>query len=531
MDDEFFMPESDDEDKKILNKISIKEYRKTYNETIIKEFWKDIFRDINSRVLPIGEKIPEGFELLYSLSNNGNNQVNTLNNYGAVTYPQYLYQKVSSNNIKPRLKKDNKLKLDNFIDFTMLYIDEISICRKSMLDHLHMIEYTDDIIIDSHIFNGLPLVCDNVMSRPNYAQRRLKAFFAYKNRLDLLDVVSEMENTFIVGSTNLYALDSSQTLQNFVGSDIDICIDCKQEEFYPKVIYLAKDEKIEKKNDKSYKFGNIDIFCSPIGTIAGYHVPMVRSAYDGKKFIILPSLILAIVSKTMFEYRWVKTNGGVLDILQKYKRRGYEQILSTYELEIIGLKQNREVSYEFYTYKCKPSSMNIIDCIADLMVVSNVDKYIANIYINGHKCELYPGEMYVTSIHSFDIKRQLSGKNESLSTLWYGKYYCNNYINSDYGLKVDKLFDCIYHYRNIRSVQYMYLLLIIVGNESNEKTIYHKNFERIDGKYLKTLRSSNAEYMIIYNNKILVSSHNDTERNSRNIDFDCSDFEKNVLCI
>jgi hypothetical protein len=537
----------------ITDDTNMSEFRDKYSSECLKLFWDKIFRDIRSRVLPIGKEPPKNFKLLYDISNNGSEHINVLDNYGAVIYPKYLYQQCAASQYTPRSKKKYKQSIKNFDDFTMLYIEETSICRSSKLDDLHMIEYDEE--IDEEIFNRNIFISDilrpvHKLSSPGEALKRMKAFLLFKNQKDLFDVIGEMENTYITGSSIAYSMDPSQKLENYEKADIDICICCSIEEFYKNVEHIANGRKIIEKNKRSYTVDNIDIFNSPIGTIAGYHVPMVRGACDGQKFIILPSLILSIIINTMFEYRWVKTNGGVFDILMKYRNRGYKQMFSIYEKEILEL-ENRKLHFidekEYYYYNCTHKKKDYIEktykfvggmkytikeykngipsYMGDLVAISNLDIYDAVIYVGKKPIIIEPGNMKLINYEFLPIKRLLSGDNTSLSTIWYGKY-----INADFkDVRSTKsgLFLCEDDYNIIKMLpsgtmeRDKYMAIIKKKNE-----YYCKNFDRISGNLMKDLNRSKVDFIIIKNKIALASSSNEISDRKSTHEFNCDEFNK-----
>jgi predicted small metal-binding protein len=518
----------------IVNKrnstIPLKELRRiNLNDTNIRDFWYKIFRDMSTRVPPMGDNYPKEFELLYKISDDGMNHINTLNNYGTVTYPKFLYQQCSQIDYRPRSKKDYKININSFEKFSELYIEETSVCRKSKLDDLHMIYYRDK--IDTNIFKNEILIDhhihpSNELSSPDGAIIRMKEFCNLKNCTDILNMVKEMDNVYIVGSSILYSLDPTQILDNYNESDLDICVN--SDNFYDVVEKIANGRKIVKKNDRSYKISdNVDIFNSPIGTIAGYHVPMVRGAFDGKEFIVLPSLILAISTKKMFEYRWVKTNGGILEILEKYEKRGYEHIKSVFEKEILTDYDEYE-NYTFSVGRIKHYETGA-SYISSLIVISNLDIYDAEYSIGDKAIILKPGEMHLMNEKLLPFKRKISGLNEYLSTIWFGIYICKDHDikRSSNGILVDQLSSYIYNHIRSLCEKNKYLLVIFDINKRPKKFgIFYKNLDRIDGSLLKGINSSEYNFIVIRNKIIMASSINEIITYKPMIYFKNKDFKE-----
>jgi hypothetical protein len=263
--------------------------------------------------------------------------------------------------------------------------------------------------------------------------------------LEILWITLKIIYIYIVGSSILYALDETQQKEKYEKSDVDILIDTETwEEFdieAKKIIGENKFERIEGRRD-SYKYifyinnKKAEIFRSKIGTIVGYHVPMVRGAYNNDDFIVTPSLINAIKTKLMWEYRWVKAHAGVIDVLFKYADRGYKIILSPYEYEILNHIKIHEkfciisALYDGFPYiygyptikkavakRVKKKFDFIINkggkCVQSKLI--NVDNVRACICLESQLVILDPGESHI--VHGYIYPKMRSIKNPYLSNI------------------------------------------------------------------------------------------------------------------
>jgi hypothetical protein len=386
---------------------------------------------IRHRILPIYDVPIRHFEKFYEVTNNGNLHAYETN-YGFVVYPNYQLEKNDriSEKLDPventpdklpkRIYCANKtityayatiLKSNTRIPiarkaFRYLLMEEISTGRKSKLTHRHMMRLSkiqkSVMFIKKAVTHVISNNCRLKKYSPEKMPKRFSSLDEAKGRLykfagNIIDYA--INNVYIVGSSILYSLDNEQKEEDYKDSDVDILIDTETWEEFDiialKIIGNNRYEKIEGRKDSyRYRFDGekrpIELFRSKIGTIVGYHVPMVRGAYNNSDFIVVPSLISAIIYKEMWEYRWVKAHAGVIDILIKYANRGYKILLSKYEHEV-------------------------------LTSVENNDNFIIAIYIPDPYNAIYP------SIKSEIRQKQHHNSIYDLST----SPYCSTYINID----------------------------------------------------------------------------------------------------
>jgi hypothetical protein len=451
---------------------------------------KLISLEIRKRVLPLGDMDPGEFKLLYDISKDGENSV-IETNYGQMSFPISLYHPIDNkrklsksyvfdtyeyklppkNREKERYLDNLRLedrqlcncylfnyydpdrmfinntnyKIDNKVFKTLiemrakrelfiLYLEELGAGRKSLLEHRHMLQYKNTLL--------------------------MKRFDKFTN-----DISKYIKNEYIVGSSILYTLDITQKLEDYEDADIDICIPCESFEKFDELVNnfigrIVEDKKIEytlnkidRKNDKySYQLiiadhRKIDIFRAPIGAIVGYHVPMVRGAFDGEKFIITPSMLMAIKTKTMNEYRWIKTGKSAYDILKKYQKRGYKIQLSQYECEVIE-KLFNDSSFECLKDIKKEYHDGIYQKYTRFTNLDNIpSKTELKIYredksIFSYVLELQPGESYcILTSRGIFIKKS-SCTNEYMATVYIENIKPDEYIEyfENFGVKKEVLY-------------------------------------------------------------------------------------------
>jgi hypothetical protein len=75
----------------------------------------------------------------------------------------------------------------------------------------------------------------------------------------------------------------------------------------------------------------------PFNTVARFHKPCVRAYLQGDTFYMLPSFITAMMSMINIDYRYFAGSRDPVDIINKYRGRGYSVILNTNEKKAIQM--------------------------------------------------------------------------------------------------------------------------------------------------------------------------------------------------
>jgi hypothetical protein len=245
--------------------------------------------------------------------------------------------------------------------FLLLYLEALHTGRTSRCSHRHMLRLSD---LDTRM---------EYMRKKPYSIREI-GFLRQKNhsmtmfsrhdaRNRLLEAiypldVSKYSNVYITGSLLTYSFDMLANPEHYANSDVDVLVD--RPDITHVAMNIAKDlnkpfHRVNLSKGR-YKFvikasRQIEIYNAPIGSIVGYHVPMVRAAFDGSEFIVTPSFLQSMLTRTMFEYRWVKCGNTVIDVIKKYVGRGFDFYGSPVEMQMIyGSTNKKPIKFDGVLY-------------------------------------------------------------------------------------------------------------------------------------------------------------------------------------
>jgi hypothetical protein len=328
---------------------------------------------VKRRLFPISD-IPEEYAEIYK---NINTEKTFITTYGHMTHALYIDRQVSFDIKMPpvehkRLKLpeevgsgivilDPKYAFETFAStalrstlhpmteygYFILYLEELHTGRKSQLSHRHMIRLSD---IDAK-WNELRTDQFNDIALIHYSDYRVRHKIKMASRMDACLIattllypidLTRLRNVYLVGSLITYAFDSNRDPKAYANSDIDLLVNRADITYVVMQIekMVGKKAKRIETSHGFYKFTidahrKIEIFQAHIGSIVGYHVPMVRAAFDGSDFIVTPSFIQTFVTGCMFEYRWIKCGNTIIDVIKKYVHRGFTFIGSYIEMSMI----------------------------------------------------------------------------------------------------------------------------------------------------------------------------------------------------
>ena len=100
-------------------------------------------------------------------------------------------------------------------------------------------------------------------------------------------------------------------------------------------------ESIKYKLESSKLKRTIELFkidaTDPFNTVARFHKPCVRAYLQGDTFYMLPSFITAMMTMINIDYRYFAGSRDPVDIINKYRSRGYSVILNTNEKKAIHM--------------------------------------------------------------------------------------------------------------------------------------------------------------------------------------------------
>ena len=134
-------------------------------------------------------------------------------------------------------------------------------------------------------------------------------------------------------------------------------------------------------------------------TVARFHLPCVRSYYNGTTCYLLPSSICAYHTLTNIDFKYFAGKSDPISILNKYRQRGYGTILNKNEIAVfLAYISSSDILKQGY----KISSENINDIATELKIDhpffcsyqytdSNYYKNIApNLSLSDHYKNMYP---------------------------------------------------------------------------------------------------------------------------------------------
>lgn len=81
-------------------------------------------------------------------------------------------------------------------------------------------------------------------------------------------------------------------------------------------------------------------------TVAKFHLPCVRSFYNGNNVYMVPSFISAMMTGINIDYKYFAGSKNPIDIMNKYRMRGFGIIINTREKELIS-KYNKDLKFGF----------------------------------------------------------------------------------------------------------------------------------------------------------------------------------------
>jgi hypothetical protein len=102
--------------------------------------------------------------------------------------------------------------------------------------------------------------------------------------------------------------------------------------FAESIKYKIESSKL-KRTIELFKIDSVD----PFNTVARFHKPCVRAYLQGDTFHMLPSFITAMMSMINIDYKYFAGSRDPIDIINKYRSRGYGVILNASEKKGIGM--------------------------------------------------------------------------------------------------------------------------------------------------------------------------------------------------
>ena len=176
---------------------------------------------------------------------------------------------------------------------------------------------------------------------------------------------------------------------------------------------LRISENIKFKLSSSKMLHNIEIFkingTDFFSTVNKFHLPCVRSYYNGTNVYMLTSCVSALMTNVNIDYKYFASVRSPIEIIQKYRERGFSTILNKYEKSYVKyyMKENnpnvknifgaKKMNDELFKLKHSNNKYKDIDNMTDLFEIyktnHNYDK--TNNLINMFEIKYINDEGYI----------------------------------------------------------------------------------------------------------------------------------------
>ena len=137
--------------------------------------------------------------------------------------------------------------------------------------------------------------------------------------------------------------------------------------------------------------------------VSQFHLPCVRGFYKNKDVKLLPSCITAAHTLINMDYKYFAGTNNPIDIITKYRRRGYTTILNDYEIinmiDYISVSDKWKKQYNNFNIK---KNNNILKILGPL----NINDHF---FGKQHKC-FDQINIYIDIIHMYKFYYQIKGK-------------------------------------------------------------------------------------------------------------------------
>jgi hypothetical protein len=128
--------------------------------------------------------------------------------------------------------------------------------------------------------------------------------------------------------------------------------------FKPKINYKFRISSIYLPHEFEFFQNNTNEFFSKISQ---FHLPIVRSYYDGNSVYMLPSCITACITQINIDYKYFACSRDPIDILNKYRMRGFGIILNSIEKNrFVDYIKNNDIWYKKYNDNQNIYNTNIL---------------------------------------------------------------------------------------------------------------------------------------------------------------------------
>jgi hypothetical protein len=152
-------------------------------------------------------------------------------------------------------------------------------------------------------------------------------------------------------------------------------------------------------------------------TVARFHLPIVRSYYDGSNVYITPSCISACMTLLNIDYKYFAGSKDPIEIINKYRMRGFGTILNDREIVRLVEYSNLVPKWkEQYGINIKSNSsvikiLGLLDMKSpffDVSAKSNRPNEKSNPMYNSNYTSYNINNTYSKTIHLYDVKNSIA---------------------------------------------------------------------------------------------------------------------------
>lgn len=243
---------------------------------------------------------------------------------------------------------------------------------------------------------------------------------------------------------------------------------------------------------KSKKIKTIELFRSKtpdfFGVVARFHLPCVRAYYQGDNVHILPSCISAMMTGINIDYKYFAGVRDPIDIINKYRMRGFGILLSDQERKHMAFYNNHVKTFGGMFHVPGTDKAEISKMFGPKEITDKIYKPL--VYTQGLSEDIYlkPNYSYLRTVA--DLKRYYKTKynydesvygfslftiktiNDNGSIIPLKDWIANEYFNQTFDEKMDKLSQGVIVHEKEEDVSKVQAKKdILVNNESDDEII------------------------------------------------------------
>jgi hypothetical protein len=294
--------------------------------------------------------------------------------------------------------ENNKL---NFLEYSKTYYEKADIdimIAESPLDYINKVYYLIDIItnnikrynndvdINIEVIKTVAILIDDkfiieklLEVKPLWKNNPKYNINYIKNNLNSDDIKKEIYKFYIekkLEDNRKYDIASPEIYLKIVDID-NVCINYDYNTSNENYLFMY-DENIKYKVSSKYLRHNLEIFRVKynnfFSTVSKFHIPIVRSYYNGKTVYILPSCISACMSYMSIDYKYFSGSKDPLTIINKYRLRGFGTYLNDKEkINYVDYISKIDEYKQLYQLNLR-NSLSVINILKELQYDSSIYK-------------------------------------------------------------------------------------------------------------------------------------------------------------